>query len=324
MKAKLLSILLTGILLFFSYSCEEKKEQQTGDDPLVLTGELIDYTGCKQFKSASNDSEIPDTLSCVSYDFDALNNKLTIHHINAGFNCCPDSIYCKVSLNNDTIVIQEFEKMPQCYCECLFDLTIELNGIEAKKYCITFEEPYCGDQPKLEFYLDLETSQADMYCVIRKQYPWGQTNYEEDPPSSEISGRLISNTGCKSFESDNVKNNIPGTVSCINYVLDPTTGELLVKHVNAGFNCCPDSLYCIISVDGDTIVIEEFEKDGLCDCLCLFDLDIKLEGVIPKEYYMKVIEPYVEDEEKLYFDLDLSDSLEGTYCVTRVQYPWMD
>ena len=74
MKTKFYSILLASILSFLLYSCEEKKENTNDDNPLVLTGEVINHTDCKIFKSAHEGSETPDTLSCISYDFDALNN----------------------------------------------------------------------------------------------------------------------------------------------------------------------------------------------------------------------------------------------------------
>jgi len=109
----------------------------------------------------------------VDYSFNANTNTLTITHINAGFNCCPDSLYCKISKNIDTIIIQEFEKIPQCNCNCLYDLDIEINGVESKKYQIKFVEPYVGEQGKLEFEIDLKNNEIGSYCVTRKQYPWG-------------------------------------------------------------------------------------------------------------------------------------------------------
>ena len=213
--------------------------------------------------------------------------------------------------------------MAQCYCNCLFDLAIELNGMASKKYYLKIIEPYCGEQEKISFELDLVNIHEGSYCVTRKLYPWGLVDYEGDP-QFEISGRLISNTGCKDIESGNLKNSTPDTVSCINYTFDVTTNELILKHINAGFNCCPDSLFCDISLDNDTIIIREFEKESLCDCNCLFDLDIKLEGVDSKRYYIKIIEPYVGDEEKLYFELDLVNNHEGSYCVNRNHYPWVE
>jgi hypothetical protein len=150
------------ILAFFFSGC--KKEQT------IISGKVVNHSGCKSFKSVNND---PDTLSCVDYSFSASEHKLILKHINAGFNCCPGELSCEVTFNNDTIVIQEFEEAADCDCNCLFDLDIEITGIEAERYYLKFIEPYCGNQEKLFFEIDLKNQPDDSHCVFRDQYPWG-------------------------------------------------------------------------------------------------------------------------------------------------------
>lgn len=156
------------------YSCK-KENNSTNDDEtnLTISGELTSYSGCKIFKSGTIVSEIPDTLSCVNYSYNANSNTLAITHINSGFNCCPGSLYCTINSHTDTIIIEEFEKQPQCNCNCLFDLDIEVKGVESKKYQILFIEPYAEGQAKLEFEADLKNSPVGSYCVTRYMYPWG-------------------------------------------------------------------------------------------------------------------------------------------------------
>ena len=168
MKTTTYKIIFIAILIFSSLSCE--KNQVNNND---ITGKLINNTDCKTFKSASIGSEVSDTLSCIFYSFDPSANKLILKHVNAGFNCCPESLYCAVSLNNDTIIVQEFEKEALCDCNCLYDLDIELNGVEPKRYYIKIIEPYAIGQEKLNFELDLGPSNEGSYCVTRKGYPWG-------------------------------------------------------------------------------------------------------------------------------------------------------
>ena len=168
MKTRTYTIVFVGILIFLSYSCE--KNQVNNSD---ITGKLIKNTDCKTFKSANIDSVDSDTLSCILYSFDPSVNKLILKHVNAGFNCCPESLYCTVSLNNDTIIIQEFEKESLCRCNCLYDLDIELNGVESKTYYIKIIEPYAINEEKLNFELDLDYSNEGSYCVTRKHYTWG-------------------------------------------------------------------------------------------------------------------------------------------------------
>jgi len=158
-------MIIAGVFSFLPYSCDKEQEN-------TLTGNLINHTGCKVFKSYIIPNT-PDTLSCINYSFDPSNNKLTLNHINAGFNCCPGSLYCDIKMINDTIIIQEFEKEALCDCDCLYDLEIELTGVFPKIYYLKFIEPYIGDQEKLFFQLDLEHNNQGSYCVTRKRYPWG-------------------------------------------------------------------------------------------------------------------------------------------------------
>jgi hypothetical protein len=172
MKKASIYLSFIALLIGFSFcSCEKEK---ANNKQLNLTGRLISKSACKSnLKLTFGISDTSDSLSCIEYSFDNLANKLTIHHINAGFNCCPDSIYCKVSLSNDTITIREFEKGGLCNCDCIYDLTIEVNGVALKKYLINLIEPYANDLEKLISVVDFSKDKIGSFCVTRKQYPWG-------------------------------------------------------------------------------------------------------------------------------------------------------
>jgi len=159
--ATFLSILMTG--------CKNDNSGQP-----VVSGKLIRKSGCLNEKSGSLLMMTPDTLSCAEYFFYPSTNKLLIDHYNAGFNCCPGDIGCNFSLDHDTIIIREFETDQPCRCNCMYNLEIELSGIESTSYQIKFVEPYCGDQEKLIFGVDLSVVTQGSYCVIRKEYPWGE------------------------------------------------------------------------------------------------------------------------------------------------------
>ncbi len=167
MKKTLLLIFVYSLLIMFTPGCE--KDDNPAEN-IEFSGELIKHTECKDAEQISV-REDTDTLSCVEYVFD--NDKLMLTHINAGFNCCPDSLYVNTFLNGDTIVIKEFEASNNCKCECLYDLHIELIGLEAKKYHIKLVEPYITNQKKIFFDVDLENNVEDKFCVVRKAYPWG-------------------------------------------------------------------------------------------------------------------------------------------------------
>ena len=146
---------------------------------------------------------------------------------------------------------------------------------------------------------------------------------KEEKPPAEISGQLINNTQCKDFFKSASEGNItPDTLSCIEYTFNQTDSILTLKHINAGFNCCPEVLSCEVTASGDTLIIEEFEKSALCYCDCLYDLDIIINGVVEGSYHIKMVEPYALDKEELFFEIDLKEDKSGSFCVVRTQYPW--
>ncbi|PID89479.1 MAG: hypothetical protein CSB01_01755 [Bacteroidia bacterium] len=145
---------------------------------------------------------------------------------------------------------------------------------------------------------------------------------KDDNPSenTEFSGQLTEHSECKNLEFISVREETPDTLSCVKYSFNDD--KLVLKHINAGFNCCPDSLYVNASLNGDTIVIEEYETSMLCDCNCLYDLDIELKGIEAQKYHIKFVEPYVTNQEKIFFDINLENNGEGKFCVIRKGYPW--
>ena len=138
-----------------------------------ITGKLISHSNCKNFVSAFQAYTTPDTVSCIDYTYDAYTRKLSVQHRNAAFNCCPEEIFCKVSESNDTIIIQESEKSHLCLCLCLFDLNIEVNGVDTKKYQVKIIEPYARGKDEILFGMDLAIHTERTFCVTRKYYPWG-------------------------------------------------------------------------------------------------------------------------------------------------------
>ncbi len=166
MKRILSSVLFYTLFTTIILGC--KKEESINQE-LVFLGKLTYNSTCKDYRvksKATND------FSCVEYSFDEDSNKLILKHINAGFNCCPDSLYIRTFLSNNTIIIKEYEAKAQCKCQCLYDLDIELTGVEAKKYKIKFIEPYATKQKPIIFDINLEKEKDGKYCVIRNLYPW--------------------------------------------------------------------------------------------------------------------------------------------------------
>jgi len=175
MKTLIYLVAIISVSIFFILCCENEHDKQ-----LTLSGTLINFSECKSgTKSTIKTLGALDTLSCIDYAFDDLEKKLTIKHINAGFNCCPESLYCNVSLSGDTILIMEQEAKAQCHCICLYDLNLEINGVDSKSYQIKFIEPYSGKQAKMDFRVDLTKDKNGSFCVTRGEYPWGMGSYNK-------------------------------------------------------------------------------------------------------------------------------------------------
>jgi len=148
-----------------------------------------------------------------------------------------------------------------------------------------------------------------------------EKHFSPDDAVDNPRGELIKTSDCKVFDG---KHGVSSARwDCIQYDYDIAGGVLRLKHVNAGFNCCP-KMDIHIEIENDTIRIIEKEVEGLCDCLCLFDLDYEVVDLPPGEYTIAVLEPYVrKGDEKLEFTVDLAATPSGIHCVERNYYPWL-
>mgnify|MGYP007098393257 CR=1 FL=1 len=139
--------------------------------------------------------------------------------------------------------------------------------------------------------------------------------------SSTVSAGEVSYGECKSFlKSNNFHSDVPANQSCIYYEYKDT--QLKINHVNAGFNCCPEGISVEINKSNESIEITELEEYGLCDCLCLFDIEYSISYVEPAEYTFIFIEPYSNELNELKFTINLAEQSKGNFCVTRESYPW--
>jgi len=167
MKTSALSLFLFSLALILT-GCEEAGQT-------AISGELLTHSDCKSNLKTTAE---PDSLSCAVYSYDAATKVLQLTHINAGFNCCPGTLSCSFKLLGDTIRITEEEQEALCSCNCLFDMEMEISGVERSSYVIEFIEPYAGDMDALLFEIDLAAETDGSFCVTRKSYPWGMSAYQ--------------------------------------------------------------------------------------------------------------------------------------------------
>lgn len=144
------------------------------------------------------------------------------------------------------------------------------------------------------------------------------------PSGPEPIGRLVSRTDCKSAGGAAVR--VAGAPSssqeCIEYDYDGR-GVLRLRHINAGFNCCPGTISADIEISDGELRITESESSSLCDCNCLYDLGYEMTRLTSGTWRISIAGPYQpEGGPPLEVLVDLSQASSGSYCVERTVYPW--
>ena len=147
---------------------------------------------------------------------------------------------------------------------------------------------------------------ATIFCLA---FSCEEENNNSQTNPEDMNVKDISNSDCKDFEIKCTRNE-----DCVNYY---TVDEeyLRFERINAAFNCCFDSV--IIDVKpgaGNTITITETENAGLCDCICLYDIESTIGPLDYGEYDILIAEQY---NDTMAFSLDFKDDTGGQYCETR-------
>jgi hypothetical protein len=136
-----------------------------------------------------------------------------------------------------------------------------------------------------------------------------------------VSIEVVDLSDCKGSPTGIPRVSAPSDQDCVEWWYVGRS-VLHLRHVNAAFNCCP-VVDADIRVEGTTITVEEIELEGLCSCLCLYDVEYEIHDLPPGVYQLGFIEPYRPAEDPvLECTLDLVSTPSGRFCVTRSQYPW--
>ncbi len=123
----------------------------------------------------SRSDTILDNQECFTYVYDG-DSVLTLRHINACFNCCPEELLATIDIAEHTITITEDETLENgtgCECYCLFDVDYRIGGLLPDSYTIIIKGLCLGENPPLQTTLDLSGATSGQFCVERGYYPWG-------------------------------------------------------------------------------------------------------------------------------------------------------
>ncbi|MCX6828907.1 MAG: hypothetical protein NT002_06440 [candidate division Zixibacteria bacterium] len=299
-----LCLLLAVAILFLLNSCGEKKMTGDADDSLPY-GIIVDKTDCKPSPPIQSADSIPPNRDCLEYSYHGENRILRVKHINAVFNCCA-IINADLGVLGDTVLIKEKESYGPngpCHCLCYYDVEYEIRNLPVGKYVIKIIEVYTlGNDLPLAVATDLENEPTGIYCIERNILP------------ETASGYLAKYSGCKEGEYSFDGNRLLSPGNCVTVEYDGKR-VLRLKHINAVFNCCPDSILADIRISRDSITITERELNSGCRCLCNYDLDYEIINLKPDDYTVTFITPYLLPlMESLIFTIDLRVDTTGLYC----------
>ncbi len=146
----------------------------------------------------------------------------------------------------------------------------------------------------------------------------GGMGCEKEFSNENIQIKDFSYFGCKEKTANNVNGfaAVKGFKSdeYIEYRAD-ADGYLHIKHVNAVFNCCPDTITATSSIDGKKISIVESETNPICDCICNYDLEYKL-GPLSNGKYTLIFNR--DTNEFLRFTINYNSSLKGKIYIVKL------
>jgi len=122
------------------------------------------------FRTTELDNTISDNNTYIEYRY--ANNTLWLTHYNAVFNCDGSGIDATASIDGNQITITEEQDLASgegAKCLCLYDITIELNDIEAQNYTIVYDDGL-SDDINFDIYLHLAPNGVKSFA--RNAYPY--------------------------------------------------------------------------------------------------------------------------------------------------------
>ena len=143
----------------------------TDPNPGDPTGEFKKRSECKYNDVKLMAEGFDSTHEGIQYKFK--DNTLTITHVNAGLNCCPDPMNATVTVKDGVITIDETKSANGCKCMCLFDVDYSVTELPVGTYIIEAKSftDLAGDD-ELKATVDLSKNPEGSFSVARTHYPW--------------------------------------------------------------------------------------------------------------------------------------------------------
>ncbi len=156
--------ILTGTLIFTLLlvgveglvSCKDEKQ---GDDKARVEGKCMGCSDCKSrsewYSSMNDDGE----ELIMTYEFDMKKGEGLLVRKNLNLSNCDAEPYSKVDVDDNTITIENIFTMESGLCDCYFDISTKITGVQENKYHIVIIEGYNTH----EFDIDLSKKTSGKY-----------------------------------------------------------------------------------------------------------------------------------------------------------------
>ena len=121
-------LLLAALLLLTMIGCTDENDNQVQ----TVTLKNFANSGCKDITRSGYDDREETAEYAVLHE-----GYLYVNHQNAMFNCCPGTLGADILVEDDRIIIGEYESSGDCDCICPYDLSYEVGPlVEGKTYTI--------------------------------------------------------------------------------------------------------------------------------------------------------------------------------------------
>jgi len=270
------------IAVLACWGCETEPVE-AGDPPVLTQQPMI--SDCGGFEVEVVDSYSGDYCAAerLSWTYDAATETLELLDSRALLNCCGEHSI-EIQLVDGEYVIRETDAPDggggRCDCMCVFDFSLSVAGIPAGNLPIRVERHVTdeGAAPVVlhRGALDLAAGSGEVVLSDESAELWCEGPTEEVSYSDEVSD-------CGGFpEPEEYDSGDYCDAQVLGWAFDAAEGTLALTDSRVLLNCCGDHSMGIELVDGVYVITETDAPDGgggRCDCLCVFDYAMTVDGL---------------------------------------------
>lgn len=170
MKFKLGVMGMIGLVLIFGiFSCKENVTT------VIPVASYLGHSECGNVWSQSRGSGLQNDIRAGQNEivqWSYLNRTLTISHVNACFNCCPE-IGSEIKVDGNTILVTEVEIKGECHCLCLMTLKYEVTNLHTGNFKLKITSPYIPNHGgPVEVDINCSEGGSGRAEFVRGVYPW--------------------------------------------------------------------------------------------------------------------------------------------------------